>query len=514
MKIYPLLLITLILLAACTDRTTTEIRTTYDLHVLPHPKSMSETPSALQLSAESKIYASEASLEPLAALLSTEVHKAHGVAISSTMVADAAADIILEINSSLETDAYGIEVADEVRLSGGSYHALAMAKTTLLQLMRVEEEKIIIPHVSISDSPDASYRGLMIDLARQWHDISTIEQLIDLAAYYKMNYVHLHFTDDQSFTLPSRHYPKLSTENRHYSFAELEALETYAVTRGITIIPELEVPGHASQFVEKYPDIFAIQDADQNARIINMGREEVYTAIEKLIGEIASTFQSSPYIHVGGDEAVFTKVMNDPDVQQYMQTHELPQDVHELYRHFLVRMNDIVKKHGKQMCVWEGFSRVGQIEIPKDIIVFEFETNRYLPDELVADGYTVVNTSWKPLYIVNQKKWEPKTIYDWNMWKWHNWWVKAPSFQPIQVDSTALIMGAQMCSWEQPANVEVPSIRKRIPAFAERLWNTEPVLPYDRLMHSMDQTDSLLSNLIDDARQDSLLIDYNFAAEE
>jgi len=127
-------------------------------------------------------------------------------------------------------------------------------------------------------------------------------------------------------------------------------------------------------------------------------------------------FKSTPYFHIGGDEARFTSVMQDPNVINYMKSNDLGNtDVHELYRHFLVRVNEMVKKYGKQTCIWEGFAREGEVEIPKDTIVFEFESLYHLPNELIDDGYTVVNTSWKPLYVVNEKKWEPKTIYDCNM---------------------------------------------------------------------------------------------------
>lgn len=162
------------------------------------------------------------------------------------------------------------------------------------------------------------------------------------------------------------------------------------------------------------------------------------------------------------------------------------------------------------MCVWEGFGREGKVSIPKDIIVFEFETNRYLPNHLIEDGYTVVNTSWKPLYVVNQKKWEPRTIYDWNMWRWDNWFDKAPSFNPIQTEISPLVIGAQMCSWEQRDEIEIPSLRKRLPVFVERIWNTEAQVPFAEVSTRVDLLDNRLSILIDDSRQDTLLHGYNF----
>ena len=123
------------------------------------------------------------------------------------------------------------------------------------------------------------------------------------------------------------------------------------------------------------------------------------------------------------------------------------------------------------MFVWEGFSRNGKIEIPKDITVFEFESLYNLPNHLVEDGYKLVNTSWMPLYIVRSGnpdpnvlplKWGPEKIYDWNMWKWENWWHKSSAYKnPIQLNRNKNVIGAQMCSWEQTDESEIPSIRKK-----------------------------------------------------
>jgi len=494
--------------------TTSEIKNgSSEFSLLPQPKEIQTSPKTLFLSVESELYTNNEKLRPLLELFVTEIEKVIAVKLNISSSQNTQSDIIFSIDETLEKEAYQISINEIVELKGGSYHALSLAKTTLLQLAEVENGQLKFPLVSIKDNSDANYRGLMIDLARQWHEISTIKKLIDLSAFYKMNYVQLHFTDYQSYTLPSTAFPNLPTEGKTYSVEELKDLENYSQQRGVTIIPEVDIPGHSSPFVEKYPELFAIQDTASNPWIINMGKEEVYTALNKIIGEVCEIFQSTPYFHIGGDEAIFEKVIDDPNVQEFMKKHELGDDVHELYRYFLVRMNDTVKKYDKQMCVWEGFRDTGEIEIPKDIIVFEFETNRYLPNLLVEDGYTVVNTSWKPLYVVNQKKWSPKTIYEWNTMHWENWWERAPSFTPIQVDKSDLVIGAQMCAWEQPDSAEVPSLRKRLPALAERSWNEEEKISYDVFFERMNVLDNRLSLLLNDARQDSLLVGYEFVGE-
>ncbi|MEM7511842.1 MAG: family 20 glycosylhydrolase [Bacteroidota bacterium] len=503
--------ITIFLLVSC-DNTTAFRETENEISLLPHPKEIQLQQKEVVLTTASKLFSPHQEVYPLLELLSEEVALLTSIKPEITPTHSREADIILELDPALGEEDFQIDIQGTVQVKGGSYHALTLAKTSLLQLVGEKEGQLVFPVVSLKDQADASYRGLMIDLARKWHEMGTVKKLIDLAAFYKLNYVQLHFTDYQSYTLPSKAYPKLSTPNRHYSFEELAELEAYSQERGITIIPEIDVPGHSSPFVRMYPEIFALADTTENPYIINMGKEAAYEALDVLIGELTEVFQASPYFHIGGDEAMLTSVAQDPFVKAYVKEHGLGEDPHEIYRHFLVRMNEIVKKHGKQTCVWEGFTKEGEVQIPKDMLVFEFETNRYLPNELVADGYTLVNTSWKPLYVVNKKKWEPKTIYEWNMWRWENWWDRAPSFEPIQLEVAPQVIGAQMCAWEQPEEAEIPSLRKRIPAFAERIWNTEQQITYEELMKRMDALDQKLSLLIDDDRQDSLLVGHNFEA--
>ena len=96
-----------------------------------------------------------------------------------------------------------------------------MEKTTLLQLSEKDNGHVVLPIIKINDYPDAEYRGLLIDLARKWHSVETIKKIIDLASFYKINYLQLHLTDDQLFTFPSENFPKLQTKNNHYTKEEL-----------------------------------------------------------------------------------------------------------------------------------------------------------------------------------------------------------------------------------------------------------------------------------------------------
>ena len=363
------LLSVLFLLISC-DTSTTIRDHQNELHLIPYPKEINLSNQILLLSSASQLYSADPALLSLAELFAGDLERLCGFRPTIADTCSKQTDVIFSLDTLMNSDCYEIEMAKEISVRGGSYAALAMARSTLLQLLVVEDGLPGFQVVQLKDYPDAGYRGLLIDLARQWHSLETVKKLIDLAAFYKINFVQLHFTDYQSYTLPSTAFPKLPTEGRHYSYEDLSELESYSQQRGVTIVPELEVPGHAMQFVRKYPEIFGIKDSLSNPWIINMGKEEVYSALDLLIGELTEVFKATPYFHIGGDEAIFDWVDQDPDVQAYCGSHGIASDVHELYRHFLVRMNETVKKPGKQLCVWEGFGPTGVIPITQDPVAF------------------------------------------------------------------------------------------------------------------------------------------------
>jgi len=316
MKTWISILTVLIFFASCTEKATLKNQK-LNIEIIPTPKKMVAGEKALVLVLDSGITSPNEQLEPFLKLFQSELQTLTGFELPIVTDKNKAA-ITFQIAKNLAEDEYRIAVEESVLVNAGSFQALAMARTTLLQLAKVDGEELLFPQLTLNDLPDAKYRGLLIDLARNWHSMETVKKLIYLASYYKTNYVQLHFTDDQSYTLPSKKYPKLPTPDRHYSFEDLDELERYSQMRGVTIIPELEMPGHAKSFIDAYPEIFGIKDAEENPYIINMGKEEVYNALEELIAEVASIFKASPYFHIGGDEARFTKVMDDPEVNKYM----------------------------------------------------------------------------------------------------------------------------------------------------------------------------------------------------
>ena len=120
-----------------------------------------------------------------------------------------------------------------------------------------------------------------------------------------------------------------------------------AKLRGIILVPELEVPGHATQLVKIYPEIFRVNNNNPNSNVVDISNEKVYTALDEIIGEMIEVFYTSPYFHIGADEANLDLYRNVPEIRRFMKKNNLGTDVNELYRYFIVRMNEIVKSHNK-----------------------------------------------------------------------------------------------------------------------------------------------------------------------
>jgi len=447
------------------------------LPLVPWPQSVQTARGTMELGPQSRIVAGDASLLPLAEVLSEEIHAIAGVRLATAVGKPARGDIALARSASLKGEAYLLGVADWATVRGGNYGAVALGTATLLQALRTQDGRASLPRMTVKDEPATEYRGLLIDVARQYHSIENLKQIVRLCRLYKVRYLQLHLTDDQSFMFPSKTYPQLATQNHHkgetYKLEELKDLGAYADARYVTIIPEYEVPGHSAAANRAMPDLFLIKGTKpyEHHASINFAKPEVMRAVATIVGEMCEVFKSSPYFHIGGDEADLALAHGNADFQAAFKKYNLPNQ-HQLYRKFVVDMNEIVKRNGKRMIVWEGFGREpnSPVQIPKDVIVMAYEIRFFMPDKLVEDGYQVINASWTPLYVVNKNVRPPAEIYAWNLHQFKPFGAK-PEDRGVIVPPQGRVFGAQMCAWEQPEALEIPSLRHRLPAMMERIWN-------------------------------------------
>lgn len=471
-----------------------------ELNLVPWPKTIKPLPDSVILTSRSRIVAADPRLLPLAGLLAGEIELVTGLKTTLADGQPAPGDIGLQLDSRLQGEAYSLEARQAVLVRGGNYGAVALGAATVLQLVGTDQGLVSIPGIAITDAPSTEYRGLLVDVARRYHSIDNLKQMVQLCRLYKIRYLQLHLTDDQAFTFPSTAYPQLTSKNHHggpsYTLEQLKDLVAYADARYVTIIPEYEVPGHSAAANRAIPDLFLIKGTKpyEHHASINFAKAEVMRAVATIVGEMCDVFRSSPYFHIGGDEADLALANQNEDFKAAFKRHNLPNQ-HQLYRKFVADMNEIVKQHGKTMIVWEGFGREpgSPVQIPTDVIVMAYEIRFYMPDHLVADGYRVVNASWTPLYVVNRGR-PPAEIYDWQLRQFKPYGAR-PAEPGVIVAPDQPVFGAQMCAWEQPEAAELPNERHRLPAMSERIWNPGAGKSYDDFARRSAATDRILDLL-------------------
>ncbi|MGB0953426.1 MAG: family 20 glycosylhydrolase, partial [Planctomycetota bacterium] len=281
--------------------------------------------------------------------------------------------LMVRVAKDLAPEAYRLALTDRIHVEIGGPKALAHATATLLQLWGPMGSRL--PAVRIQDAPANPYRSLMVDLGRNPHSLTLMKETIDLLWFYKVDSLHLHLTDDQRFAFPSEAFPKL-TSAETWTIEQFHALEAYAVARGVTLIPELESPGHGTLLRKHYPEVFGTNPTELAS--LPSAREGLKT----LLKEMMDVFQSTPYLHIGGDEAY--------GVPHHLQ-HDLANDLHAF-----------LKQHGRTAMVWEGPPLgEGSQKIDTDVIHFNWRTIDFPADAMLAAGYPVIQASWDPLYVVD-----------------------------------------------------------------------------------------------------------------
>lgn len=446
------------------------------LNLIPWPKSVDALGGRMQVTEQSRIVISDKSLASLGDILSEDIWRLTALRLKVTEGKAGPGDLAIQLSPGLKAEAYTVGITDRALIKGGTYQACAWGEVTLVQLLK-NDDKVSLPRVGIRDQPDTEYRGTMIDLARRWHPVQTVKDSIELARLYKIRYLHLHLSDNQLFVFPSKSFPELASRNESYTLDEMTDIVRFADERGVTLIPEIDVPGHAGSWIGKRADIFGTTDPatgeSKSTGVVNMASEKAYEGMDALVGDLCDMFKSSPYIHLGTDETSADGLKKLPEYKVYTEKHGLKEaaegHAHELFSHFIARMDEIVKKHGRQMIVWGAPGSTAKVKAPTDAIDMEWDGD---PVAGLKKGFKVINASQSSLYIVPPQGGAPtpESLYAWNARLVHI----NSSGGPTQIPATEKnLIGAQLCFWEQRYNEVIPILRPRISAMSERLWNVE-----------------------------------------
>lgn len=274
-------------------------------------------------------------------------------------------------------EAYSIEVSPtQAVLRASTPAGIFRASQTFLQLLPIPPTaEWRVPCVRIEDAPRFAWRGLMLDCSRTFQSMEYLKLTLDRMAFYKLNVLHLHLTDDQGWRLEIRRYPELTqagarfaekyhepkSRQGHYTQSQIRQLLAWAAERHIMVVPEIEMPGHCIAALACFPELscrggpFEIFPYFQGPKITEdvfcAGNERTFEFLDHVLAEVAELFPA-PYIHIGGDE-VPKAAWNSCSNCQARIRHEGLKDESELQSYFIRRVSRTVEKHGKRLIGWD-----------------------------------------------------------------------------------------------------------------------------------------------------------------
>lgn len=295
-------------------------------------------------------------------------------------------DISLALDSSgagAGDEAYTLRVRpDGVAITGSTGAGVFYGVQTLRQLMPIPgAAPSAVPAVSIADAPRFAYRGMHLDVARHFFPVAFVKRYIDLLASYKLNRFHWHLTEDQGWRIEIERYPRLTevgafrreTRVGHardqpprydgiryggfYTRAEILEVVEHAASRHVTIVPEIEMPGHSTAALAAYPELACTEGSFEVATTwgvfedIYCPKEETFEFLENVLIEVMELFPGE-YIHIGGDEAPKARWEASPIAQAVIEREGL-RDEHELQSWFVRRIESFLNSHGRKLIGWD-----------------------------------------------------------------------------------------------------------------------------------------------------------------
>jgi hexosaminidase len=469
-----------------------------ELNLIPKPKTLDVHEGRLTLTVKTRIVAADARLRPLAEVLAGEVYRATGLALKAAPAAAAEdGDIELQMDPSLKGEQYALDVDRRAVCRGGTYTAVAWSTVSLLQALAVRGEVVTIPRMSVKDQPDFPFRSAMTDIARKWHPLVNLHELVDLFRFYKIRYLQFHMNDHGMFTFGSQRFPKLPTAGksgrRYYTIAELRDLVAYADARGVTLIPEIEMPGH-SDAGRLMPDVFGTKDPQtgqyRNAGMVNIVRDDTIEACGQLLDEVMDVFASSPYISIGADEVSRPQIAKIPEYDDFCKRHGL-KGPGEVYEHFLAQMDARANRRGKTLMVY------GQ-RGPKNVLQMPWVGN---DDSFTEAGYKVVRYFGGSVtqHLVTFCEPPYNTIMLYSSFNERTYNADYRMFKDRPIPNPENVLGIHILSWQNWHFVTFRDFRRTMAVVAENAWNhdnKQTRRPWQEWRKTWRATDERLDDLV------------------
>ncbi len=353
------------------------------INIIPMPQNLVQNQGVFKLSSGTSFGATTDEAKTVAEFFAAKMRSATGYNIS---VSDKG-DITLTLDAALDVndEGYTLDVTSEgVTVKAKTPQGLFYGMQSFMQLLPAEIESAEkasgiawqAPAVSIKDEPRFGYRGVMLDVCRHFIPVEDIKKQIDVMSLFKINRLHWHLTEDQGWRIEIKKYPKLTeigskridgegTEYKgYYTQEEIKEVVKYAQDRFITIVPELEMPGHELAAIAAYPELSCKSEAITPRVIWGVedivmcpGKEDMFVFLEDVIKEMVELFPGT-YFHVGGDECPKTSWKNCPTCQARIKKEGLKADgkhtaEERLQSYVITRMEGVLAKYGKKIIGWD-----------------------------------------------------------------------------------------------------------------------------------------------------------------
>ncbi|MCD2498474.1 beta-N-acetylhexosaminidase [Microbacterium nymphoidis] len=412
--------------------------------------------------------------------------------------------IHLQVDAFLAPEHYTLTVRDSgIKITGGSAEGLLFGTTTLLQLLPPEvfragraKRAYTIPAVTIEDEPRFPWRGVLVDVARHFFPKHELLRLIDLFALHKMNVLHLHLTDDQGWRMEVPGYPLLTqvsswrtetplgagetaaSDGRphggYYSDADLREIVAYAAQRAITIMPEIDLPGHVQSVLAAYPE-FGVTGSPVavgtrwgvSDHVLNMEEATIEFAFS-VVDHVLSIFPG-PYISIGGDECPTTQWSADARTQELLE-HRGLSSVEQLQGWFTQKIAEHVQAHGRRLVGWDELL---ETDISTSVAITAWRGTRVA--RIAAErGHHVIAAPTTTTYLDYRQSEDPnEPIPFGSVVDLHRTYSFEPIPDGLSPDAHHLILGGQANIWTE----NIDSIRTleymafpRLCAIADALW--------------------------------------------
>lgn len=313
-----------------------------------------------------------------------------------------------------EEEQYSLEMSsDRVMITASAKGGFVCGVMAFMQLARLSQKKtgnVVMDCWKIEDKPRYEWRGFMLDEARHFFGKHKVKQLLDWMALYRMNRFHWHLCDTQAWRLVIKQYPKLTNVGgvgehgnpdapaKYYTQDEIREIVSYANERNIEIIPEIDMPGHATAAVRAYPEYDGGGSEKVQSYTFNPGKEETYQFLNNILAEVDVLFPSQ-IVHIGGDEVSYANSdwNTNPDVQSLMKRESLS-SLKDVENYFCRRMADSLYKRNNFVAAWD---EVAGAELDNDrTIVYFWRPNRTDMLQKALDmGYKIVCSPRLPMYF-------------------------------------------------------------------------------------------------------------------